>query len=129
MGAAMTHSGDSRIDRSIASNVSLWESPYPAMGKLVPPVEAGAQVCVIGAGITGLTTESLLAMEGRKLLVLEEREIGGGQFSKTTAHLASALDDRFSEARAVTWRGGVQNRRGKPGQAFRHAHEAPRRTR
>jgi glycine/D-amino acid oxidase-like deaminating enzyme len=85
------------MDRSIATNVSLWESPYPAMGKKVPPNVSHAQVCVIAAGIAGLTTASLLAKEGRKVLVLEEREIGGGRTSKTTAHLASALDDRFSE--------------------------------
>ena len=93
----MTRSGDAMMDRSLATNVSLWESPYPAMGKQVPPKVSHVQVCVIGAGIAGLTTAYSLAKEGLKVLVLEEREIGGGQTSKTTAHLASALDDRFSE--------------------------------
>ena len=81
----MTRSGDAMMDRSLATNVSLWESPYPAMGKQVPPKVSHVQVCVIGAGIAGLTTAYSLAKEGLKVLVLEEREIGGGQTSKTTA--------------------------------------------
>jgi NADPH-dependent 2,4-dienoyl-CoA reductase/sulfur reductase-like enzyme len=77
--APMTRSRDAMKDRSIATNVSSWESPYPAMGKTVPPEVSRVQVCVIGAGIAGLTTTYLMAKEGLKVLVLEEREIGRGQ--------------------------------------------------
>ena len=69
----------------------------PRDGQEGSPKVSHVQVCVIGAGIAGLTTAYSLAKEGLEVLVLEEREIGGGQTSKTTANLASALDDRFSE--------------------------------
>ena len=52
-------------------------------------------VCVIGAGIAGLTTAYLAAQEGLSVVVLDEGEIGGGQTGRTSAHLASAIDDRF----------------------------------
>jgi hypothetical protein len=52
----MTRSGDAMMDRSRATNVSLWESPYSAMGKKVPPKAAYVEACVIGAEIAGLTT-------------------------------------------------------------------------
>lgn len=56
-----------------------------------------AQVCVVGAGISGLTTAYLLAAEGLSVIVLDEGRIGGGQTGRTSAHLASAIDDRFFE--------------------------------
>ncbi|WP_276495785.1 FAD-dependent oxidoreductase [Pontibacter litorisediminis] len=52
-------------------------------------------VCVVGAGIAGLTTAYLLAKEGKKVVVLESKDIGGGETSRTTAHLSNALDERF----------------------------------
>ena len=55
-----------------------------------------ADVCVIGAGIAGLSTAYLLAAEGRSVVVLDDGKIGGGETSRTTAHLASYLDDRFT---------------------------------
>lgn len=52
-------------------------------------------VCVIGGGISGLTTAYLLLLEGKKVCVLESFEIGSGQTGRTTAHLSSALDDGY----------------------------------
>ncbi|RDV12631.1 FAD-dependent oxidoreductase [Pontibacter diazotrophicus] len=52
-------------------------------------------VCVIGAGITGLTTAYLLANEGKRVIVVESKSIGGGETSRTTAHLSNALDDQY----------------------------------
>ena len=54
-------------------------------------------VCVIGAGIAGMTTAYLLAKEGRRVAVLEDGSIGGGMTGFTTAHLTNALDDRYYE--------------------------------
>jgi len=54
-----------------------------------------ADVCVIGAGIAGLTTAYMLGKEGKSVVVLDDRTIGGGETSRTTAHLVNALDDRY----------------------------------
>src|SRR5262245_20586460 len=54
-----------------------------------------ADVCVIGAGLAGLTTAYLLAREGRRVIVLDDNAVGGGETGQTTAHLASANDDYF----------------------------------
>jgi glycine/D-amino acid oxidase-like deaminating enzyme/nitrite reductase/ring-hydroxylating ferredoxin subunit len=64
------------------------------------PAPAGglrADVCVVGAGIAGLTTAYLLAREGKRVIVLDEGPVGAGQTERTSAHLASAVDDRFYE--------------------------------
>lgn len=52
-------------------------------------------VCVIGGGITGLTTAYYALQEGRTVALLEDGQIGSGETGRTSGHLASALDDRF----------------------------------
>ena len=59
--------------------------------------EISANVCIIGAGIAGLTTAYLLAREGKSVIVVDDGPIGGGMTARTTAHLTNALDDRFYE--------------------------------
>lgn len=54
-------------------------------------------VCIIGAGIAGMTTAYLLARAGRAVVVIDDGPIGGGETSRTTAHLTAALDDRYYE--------------------------------
>ncbi|MDQ1472811.1 MAG: hypothetical protein QOJ99_4291 [Bryobacterales bacterium] len=58
---------------------------------------ASANVCIVGAGISGLSTAYMLARAGRSVIVLDDGEIGGGETSRTTAHLSNALDDRYFE--------------------------------
>jgi glycine/D-amino acid oxidase-like deaminating enzyme/nitrite reductase/ring-hydroxylating ferredoxin subunit len=63
------------------------------------PVERSdkVDVCVIGAGIAGLTTAYLLAKAGIGVLVIDEKQIGGGETGRTSAHLTNAIDDRYFE--------------------------------
>jgi glycine/D-amino acid oxidase-like deaminating enzyme/nitrite reductase/ring-hydroxylating ferredoxin subunit len=60
-----------------------------------------ADVCVVGAGIAGLTTAYLLALEGKSVVVVDDGPIGGGQTQRTSAHLSSAIDDRFVELERI----------------------------
>jgi glycine/D-amino acid oxidase-like deaminating enzyme/nitrite reductase/ring-hydroxylating ferredoxin subunit len=53
------------------------------------------EVCVIGAGIAGITTAYLVAKAGKRVVVLEDGAVGGGETGRTTAHLSNALDDRY----------------------------------
>jgi glycine/D-amino acid oxidase-like deaminating enzyme/nitrite reductase/ring-hydroxylating ferredoxin subunit len=56
-----------------------------------------ADVCVVGAGIAGMSTAYLLARVGKSVVVLDDGPIGGGMTGRTTAHLVNALDDRYFE--------------------------------
>src|SRR5947209_8813625 len=56
-----------------------------------------ADVCVVGAGIAGMTTAYLLAREGKSVVVIDDGPVGGGMTGRTTAHLVNALDDRYFE--------------------------------
>jgi len=64
--------------------------------KFLPLAEdIAADVCVVGAGISGLTTAYLLARAGQSVVVLDDGEVGGGETGRTTAHLTFVIDDRF----------------------------------
>ncbi|MET0594447.1 MAG: FAD-dependent oxidoreductase [Polyangiaceae bacterium] len=60
-----------------------------------------ADVCVVGAGMAGLSVGYNLARFGRRVVVIDAADVGSGQTAQTTAHLASALDDRFFELEHV----------------------------
>jgi glycine/D-amino acid oxidase-like deaminating enzyme/nitrite reductase/ring-hydroxylating ferredoxin subunit len=74
---------------------SLWMVTAPP--KVFPPItqDLRAEVCVIGAGIAGITTAYLLAKAGKRVIVLDDGPVGGGETGRTTAHLSNALDDRY----------------------------------
>ena len=50
-------------------------------------------VCVVGAGIAGVTAAYLLAKEGKRVALLDDGPISGGETARTTAHLAWYIDD------------------------------------
>lgn len=83
------------------ASLSVWmdsaELPtYPPLSG-----DLDTEVCVIGAGIAGLTTAYLLAREGRKVTVIDALGIGAGETGRTTAHLFppdewySFIEDKF----------------------------------
>lgn len=75
----------------------MWRAGVGAPPTLALKEDARADVCVIGAGIAGLTTAYLLGREGASVIVLDDGPIGGGNTERTTAHLSNALDDRYVE--------------------------------
>src|SRR3954463_10596156 len=77
--------------------VSYWLDFTQIAERPALAADLRVDVCVIGAGIAGMTTAYLLASEGRSVAVLDDGPIGGGMTGFTTAHLTSALDDRYYE--------------------------------
>jgi glycine/D-amino acid oxidase-like deaminating enzyme/nitrite reductase/ring-hydroxylating ferredoxin subunit len=79
------------------NSVSPWLATVPAPD--LPPLSADAEadVCVIGAGIAGLSCAYELASAGRSVIVIDQARFGDGQTGRTTAHLVNALDDRYFE--------------------------------
>jgi glycine/D-amino acid oxidase-like deaminating enzyme/nitrite reductase/ring-hydroxylating ferredoxin subunit len=75
-------------------SIPVWHDPFAERIHTEPPSEA--EVCVIGAGIAGLSTAYLLQREGIKVQVLEAYDVGAGETGRTSAHLSAVLDDRLS---------------------------------
>jgi glycine/D-amino acid oxidase-like deaminating enzyme/nitrite reductase/ring-hydroxylating ferredoxin subunit len=86
-------------DRIVANDSGSTHSTW--MSERVPSFDAefpdGAKpdVCVIGAGIAGLSVALALVQDGIDVIVVDQGPIGGGQTARTSAHLTSALDDHF----------------------------------
>src|SRR5690606_15297981 len=90
-------SGAKAMQSDTGVNRSVWMSTVHMPE--VPPLERDerADVCIVGAGIAGLTTAYLLLREGRQVVVIDDGPIAGGATSRTTAHLSNAFDDRYYE--------------------------------
>lgn len=76
----------------------LWDNltTRPALPR-DPPAQVHVDVAIIGAGITGLTSATLLRQAGLSVAVLEAREVGSGVTSGSTGHLTQMLDTRYYE--------------------------------
>src|SRR5690606_5098040 len=76
---------------------SIWDlaaasrKRYPALSG-----DLETDVCVVGAGITGLTAALLLRKAGRRVVVVEKEQIGAGTTGGTSAHLTNVVDFRYS---------------------------------
>ena len=89
-------------------SISAWmaTAELPTFSKL--RTNERADVCIVGAGIAGLTTAYLLGRAGKSVIVLDDGPIVSGETERTTAHLVTALDDRYSELEQLHGEKGAQ---------------------
>jgi len=88
--------------------ISLWRDTASAPDRPALKKNAEVDVCIIGGGISGLTTAYLLAKEGRQVMILEDGSIGEGETGRTTAHISNALDDRYFELEKLHGSEGIK---------------------
>ena len=79
----------------------IWHRGAAELGRTPLSESRRCAVCVVGGGIFGLTTAYFLQRAGRETILLDDGPLAGGQTSRTTAHLASALDRRYAELERV----------------------------
>lgn len=79
-------------------STSLWMATARRIASEGPlESDMDTDICVVGAGIAGMSTAYGLAREGRRVVVLDSGELGGHMTARTTAHLSNALDERYYE--------------------------------
>lgn len=76
--------------------ISVWHASasmphYPALKG-----DERADVCVIGAGIAGMSTAYMLLRAGKSVVVVDAFGVGAGESGRTTAHF-SPPDERYFE--------------------------------
>jgi glycine/D-amino acid oxidase-like deaminating enzyme/nitrite reductase/ring-hydroxylating ferredoxin subunit len=77
------------------ANPSFWERTAQKFSTAPLRQNITADVCVIGAGIAGVTTAYLAASENRDVVLVDDGPVGGGMTGRTTAQLVNAIDDRY----------------------------------
>ncbi|MBI4348702.1 MAG: FAD-dependent oxidoreductase [Elusimicrobia bacterium] len=88
--------------------VPLWPADARIARRGPLDADVSTEVCVVGAGIAGLTIAYRLARAGTRVVVLEAGSIGGGETERTTAHLALALDDGYLELERIHGEDGAR---------------------
>jgi glycine/D-amino acid oxidase-like deaminating enzyme/nitrite reductase/ring-hydroxylating ferredoxin subunit len=88
-----------RDDSQASTSIWMATANTPSQSRLKENIRT--DVCIIGAGIAGLSTAYLLGREGRSVVVLDDGLIGGGMTGRTTAHLTNAYDDRYVEMEKI----------------------------
>ncbi len=58
-------------------------------------------VVIVGGGLAGVSTAYCLARSGKKVVLVEDGNIGSGETGRTTAHLVTALDDRYYDLQKI----------------------------
>jgi glycine/D-amino acid oxidase-like deaminating enzyme/nitrite reductase/ring-hydroxylating ferredoxin subunit len=80
---------------------SLWGATTEFITTSPLTKDLETEVIVVGGGLGGITTAYLLAVEGKRVVVIDDGPIGGGETGRTTAHLTDAIDDRFYYLRST----------------------------
>jgi glycine/D-amino acid oxidase-like deaminating enzyme/nitrite reductase/ring-hydroxylating ferredoxin subunit len=84
-----------RRDATSGSHVSVWTRSagipkFPVLGH-----DIRVDVAVVGGGIAGLSVAYEAARRGMSVAVVDDGAVGSGETGRTTAHLASAVDDHY----------------------------------
>ncbi|HJR06288.1 MAG TPA: FAD-dependent oxidoreductase [Pyrinomonadaceae bacterium] len=95
-----------KTDNGQTTSVWMRTADTPDEPQLKADVQA--DVCIVGAGIAGLTTAYLLVKEGKRVVVLDDGPVAGGETCRTTAHLTNALDDRYYELERLHGEAGAR---------------------
>lgn len=77
---------------------SYWQDTAPRFDRAKPSVSGAYDVAVIGGGFTGLSAARHLAKAGRKVAVLEAREVGHGASCRNGGHLNNGMAHGYADA-------------------------------
>ncbi len=82
-------------------HISFWTNTANP-GKQPPLLEdLETEVVIVGGGLAGLTVAYTMSQAGKKVVLVEDGLIGSGETGRTTAHLVTALDDRYYDLERI----------------------------
>lgn len=71
---------------------SAGKTHYPSLSE-----NLSADVCIVGGGLTGLTTAYMMQRAGKSVVILDAQELARGETGRTTGHLTTVLDPKYFE--------------------------------
>lgn len=93
------HPQDARL--TSGRHISYWTDT--AALSLQNPLKENLEtdVIIVGGGLAGLSVAYCLTQSGKKVVLVEDGFIGSGETGRTTAHLVTALDDRYYDLERI----------------------------
>jgi len=76
---------------------SIWSATANLLECAPLAENVHADVCIVGAGIAGLSTAYHLVQAGKSVVVLDDGALVSGMTRMTSGHLTNMLDDRYFE--------------------------------
>ncbi len=92
---------NSQGNRTSGTHVPFWIDSVAPIKFEELTSDKKTDVVIVGGGIAGITIAYCLVLSGKKVVLIEDGFIGSGETSRTTAHLVTALDDRYYELERV----------------------------
>ncbi|KAK3939605.1 putative Rieske 2Fe-2S iron-sulfur protein YhfW [Diplogelasinospora grovesii] len=86
--------------RTSGTTDSVWvhKMPYEKLPKFSPlDHDIETEICILGAGISGITTAFELVKRGKQVVMIEARDVLSGESGRTSGHLNNDLDDGCEE--------------------------------
>ena len=80
----------------MASRTPVWRDGHDRAPNAPLTADLTADLCVIGAGIAGLSAAVEAALAGVRVVVLDAASAGAGETSMTSAHLTNVFDTGFT---------------------------------
>ena len=84
---------DARI--TSGKNMSYWTDTADVQAQNPLRENIETDVVIVGGGLAGLSVAYCLTQSGKKIVLVEDGFIGSGETGRTTAHMVTALDDRY----------------------------------
>jgi glycine/D-amino acid oxidase-like deaminating enzyme len=95
------NSGTTHPEFTSGSHLSYWTDSVKPIQFEKLKKNLDTDVVIVGGGISGLSVAYNLCMQGQKVVLVEDGYIGSGETGRTTAHLVTALDDRYFELERI----------------------------
>lgn len=90
-------------DATITSgkNISYWLDSTEIISFSPLDKDLIANVVIVGGGVAGLSAAYTLVQSGKRVVLIDDGSIGSGETGRTTAHLVTALDDRYYHLESI----------------------------
>ncbi len=94
---------EKKVDEKITSGIhpSLWTATTQPRQYEKLSGDESCDVVIVGGGIAGVSIAYQLSKAGSKVILVEDGYLGSGETGRTTAHLVTALDDRYYELERI----------------------------
>lgn len=88
----------SQFQHATGARDSVWVHKDPVSNRPDFPAlkeDLETEICIIGAGISGISTAYELILRGKEVVMVEARGVLSGNTGRTSGHLNNDLDDGF----------------------------------